>query len=234
MRFRVLACDYDNTIASHGVVAPATMEALERVRATGRCLLLVTGRTRAELEDVLPGFGPFDRIVAENGALLIDPEDGEETLLSDQIPERFVAELRRRGVTPLSVGRGICATWYPHHATVVEAIHDLGLDLRVTFNKGSVMVLPSEVTKATGTRAALKALGQDARSMIAVGDAENDLVFLGMAGCGVAVANALDSVKARADLVLERPDGEGIVELVDALLDDELAGRLSEARRRAG
>ena len=234
MRFRVLACDYDNTIASHGVVAETTLAALERVKASGRSLLLVTGRTRGELEDVLPGFGPFDRIVAENGALLIDPEDGQETLLSEPIPERFVAELRRRGVTPLVVGRGICATWYPHHATVVEAIHHQGLDLRVIFNKGSVMILSSDVTKATGTRAVLKAMGQDARAMIAVGDAENDLVFLGMSGCGVAVANALESVRARADLVLEHPNGQGIVELVDALLDDELSGRLTEARRQAG
>ena len=41
-----------------------------------------------------------------------------------------------------------------------------------------------------------------AEATVAVGDAENDLVMLSMAGCGVAVGNALASVKERADLVM--------------------------------
>lgn len=233
MRFRVLACDYDNTIASHGTVAPSTMAALARLRESGRVLLLVTGRTRDELETVVR-LDAFDRIVAENGSLLIDPERDSETLLGEPIPPRFVAELRRRGVNPLSVGKGICATWYPHHATVVESIHDLGLDLQVIFNKGSVMVLPSGVTKASGARAGLQSLGEEPAAMVAVGDAENDLVLLGMAGCGVAVGNALESVKERADLVMDAAAGAGVEELIASLLDDELAARLRAAERRAG
>lgn len=234
MRFSVLATDYDNTIASHGRVAPSTVEALRRVRESGRRLLLVTGRTSGELQQVFPERAIFERIVAENGALLLDPDNGAERLLGDPIPPRFVAELRRRGVSPLAVGRGICSTLYPHYATVIEAIHDLGLDLRVVFNKGSVMVLPVEVTKASGTRAVLAELGEMAPAMVAVGDAENDLVFLGMAGCGVAVANALESVKTRADLVTEGAAGTGVEELIGELLRDELRSRLQAARQKAG
>ena len=37
---------------------------------------------------------------------------------------------------------------------VLEAIRDLGLELQVIFNKGSVMVLPAGVNKATGLTAA--------------------------------------------------------------------------------
>jgi hypothetical protein len=44
MRYLVLACDFDGTLASHGMVAPETRAALARVRASGRRVLLVTGR----------------------------------------------------------------------------------------------------------------------------------------------------------------------------------------------
>jgi hydroxymethylpyrimidine pyrophosphatase-like HAD family hydrolase len=42
MRFLTLACDYDGTLASDGTVAPSTLGALERLRASGRRLILVT------------------------------------------------------------------------------------------------------------------------------------------------------------------------------------------------
>src|SRR5207253_7336565 len=57
--------------------------------------------------------------------------------------------LRKRSV-PFSAGRGILATWEPNQTAVLEAIHDLGLDLQVIFNKGAVMVLPSGVNKEIG------------------------------------------------------------------------------------
>ena len=50
MRYLALACDYDGTIAHHGKVDRQTMAALERVRSSGRKLLLVTGR---ELDDLI-------------------------------------------------------------------------------------------------------------------------------------------------------------------------------------
>jgi len=44
MRYLALACDYDGTLAVHNHVADGTVAALERLRASGRKLILVTGR----------------------------------------------------------------------------------------------------------------------------------------------------------------------------------------------
>ena len=112
---------------------------------------------------------------------------------------KFVAELRRRRVSPLSVGRVIVATGEPHETAVLELIRELGLELRVIFNKGAIMVLPSGVDKATGMDAALLELGLSHHNAVGVGDAENDDAFLTRCACAVAVANALDSLKERAD-----------------------------------
>jgi hypothetical protein len=133
------------------------------------------------------------------------------------------------------VGRAICSTWEPFEAVVVRTIHEMGLDLQIVFNKHSVMVLPASVNKATGLTTALEELGETAEATVAVGDAENDLVMLGMVGCGVAVGNALPSVKERADLVMEGRAGGGVRELIDQILDDDLSSALVRAaHRRAG
>jgi hypothetical protein len=109
------------------------------------------------------------------------------------------------------------------------------LDLQIVFNKHSVMVLPASVNKATGLTTALEMLGETAEATVAVGDAENDLVMLSMVGCGVAVGNALASVKERADLVMAGRAGEGVRELIDQILADDLASALGRAvHRRAG
>ena len=223
MRYFCLICDYDGTIAHHGRCAPSTIEALKRVRASGRRLVLATGRQLPELQEVFPEYAIFDRIVAENGAILCRPASNDCKQLADPPPPQFVEELRRLGVHPLAVGKCIVATWHPFETIALEVIRDLGLELQVIFNKDAVMVLPSGVNKATGLQVALHELRLSPHNAVGVGDAENDHVFLGMCECSVAVANALPALKERADLVTAGSHGAGVEELIDKLLSEDLA-----------
>lgn len=232
MRYFSLVCDYDGTIAHDGRCAPSTVEALKRVRASGRKLILATGRQLPELQEIFPEHSIFDRIIAENGAILYRPESQDCKALADAPPPEFVEELRRRGVNSLSVGQCIVATWHPHEATVLDAIRDLGLELQVIFNKDAVMVLPSGVNKATGLKVALKELHLSPHNSVGVGDAENDHVFLSMCECGVAVANALSALKERADLVTAGSHGAGVEELIERLLSEDLASLATRLKRR--
>ena len=97
----------------------------------------------------------------------------------------------------------------------MNAIRDLGLEWHVIFNKGSVMALPSEVTKARGLQPALDSLGLTTLETIGVGDAENDQVFLRLCGLAVAVDNALPTVKELADIVTAGARGAGVTELIE-------------------
>jgi hydroxymethylpyrimidine pyrophosphatase-like HAD family hydrolase len=99
-----LATDYDGTIAQHGLVDEATIDSLTRFKQTGRRLVLVTGRALPDLLRVFPSIGLFDRVVVENGALLYDPKEDAERVLSPAPPDIFVERLRQRGVSPLTVG----------------------------------------------------------------------------------------------------------------------------------
>ncbi|GAA3800711.1 HAD-IIB family hydrolase [Sphaerisporangium flaviroseum] len=224
MRYHVLACDYDETLATKGEVPQATTEALERVSRSGRKLILVTGRELDDLLGHLPSAELFDLIVAENGALLYDPGQRTRDALAQPPPVEFVNRLREKGATPLGAGHVIVATREPYGTDVLEAIRDLGLELQVIHNKGAVMVLPPGVNKATGLAAALERLDVSPHNVVAVGDAENDHAFLTTAECGAAVANALPSLKERCDLLLSKEAGEGVTELAELLLATDLDG----------
>ena len=222
MHYLALACDYDGTLAKDGVVSPQTIAALERVRASGRSLLLVTGRLLEDLHQAFPRLDLFACVVAENGALLYHPADSTEKLLGEAPPRQFLQALEERGVTPLVTGRVIVATLHPYETTVVDVIGKLGLELQVIFNKGAVMVLPTGVNKGTGLAAALHELKLSAQNVVGIGDAENDHSFLSLCGFSVAVANALPAVKEEADYTTRADHGAGVTELIEQLLADDL------------
>jgi hydroxymethylpyrimidine pyrophosphatase-like HAD family hydrolase len=224
MRHVALATDYDGTLAHHGVVSAEAIAALERARQSGRKLILVTGRQLDELVEIFPRLELFDRVVAENGGVLFHPETRTEKVLTDPPSPALVAALEAHHVDPLFIGRTVVATVEPHDTVALATIRELGLELQVTFNKGSVMILPSGVNKATGLARALDELCLSPHNVVAVGDAENDHAFLAACGCAAAVANALPALKDRADLVLSRPHGDGVIELIDYLIADDLAG----------
>ncbi|HEY9787275.1 MAG TPA: HAD-IIB family hydrolase, partial [Candidatus Obscuribacterales bacterium] len=222
MRYLALACDYDGTLATHGKVDDETVSALSKFAASGRKLLLVTGRQLDDLLDISPQIDLFDRVVAENGGVLYRPATKEEKLLAEPPSEQFVNNLRLHGVQPISVGRCIVATWVPHETTVVKVIREMGLELQVIFNKGAVMILPAGVNKASGLRAALAELGLSKHNVVSVGDAENDHAMLKYSECGVAVRNSLPSLIERADFATLNDHGAGVSELIDLILKSDL------------
>lgn len=228
MRYIAIAVDYDGTLAKNGRVLKKTAAAIERARDSGRFIVLVTGRRLDDLRQVFPQIELFDRVVAENGALLYEPATRTETSLGEPPPDALVEALRDRKVKRLAVGRSIVALWEPDDAVALEVINALGLEWQIIYNKGAVMLLPPGVNKETGLRAALAELGISPHNTIGIGDAENDHAFLSACEWSFAPANAIDAIKQRVDRVTAGDHGAGVVEMVDLLLD----GGLDQAMRR--
>lgn len=222
MQYLALAADYDGTLARDGHVEADVVAALARLRASGRQLILVTGRELPELLSMFAEIGLCNLVVAENGGLLYWPNDQREEALAESPSDAFVQEMMRLDVKPFSVGRVVFATWRPHETAILDAIQRLGLGYQIIFNKRAVMVMPSSVNKASGLCHALEHLELSATQVVGVGDAENDHAFLDHCAVSAAVANALPALKERADLVLDRDHGQGVVELIDRILADDL------------
>src|SRR5688572_1942303 len=232
MRYHLVATDYDGTLATDGKVAAETVNALKDLLATGRRLVLVTGRELDDLMSVYPDLSIFERVVAENGALLYRPATRERRRLGEPPPPALLAALRRLGVAPLSSGEVIVATREPHQMTVLEAIRELGLELQVIFNKGAVMILPAGVNKATGLTAALEELKISPHNVVGVGDAENDHSFLKLCERSAAVGGALPAIRDAADLQLTGHDGAGVRELAAGLVTQDLGATRSPNRQQ--
>ena len=135
-----------------------------------------------------------------------------------QTGKSLVQHVYERACQARSPNRVIVATEVPHETAVLRAIHDLGLELQIIFNRESVMVLPAAVSKQSGLEEVLRRLGVPAHNAIGVGDAENDHAFLRLAGFAVAVGNAIPSLIAEADLVTRAANGAGVREFVDSWL----------------
>ena len=233
MTYRALATDYDGTIAHDGRVDDVTVEALRRLRARDVRLIMVTGRELTDLFNTFDYVDAFDRIVAENGAVLYTPATKDIDVLAPSPPGPFLEALNRQEI-PMSVGHSIVATVEPYEHAVLAAIRDLGLEWHVIFNKGSVMALPAEVTKAKGLAPALEALGVSPKETIGIGDAENDQAFLRFCGLAVAVDNALQSVKEMADIVTAGARGAGVAELIERWLAGDLESVMPDPAKHQG
>jgi len=75
-------------------------------------------------------------------------------------------------------------------------------------------VLPPGISKGFALHKLAKFVGVDMESIVAVGDAPNDIEMIREAGLGAAVENADDCVKTEADIIVRAVGTGGIAELI--------------------
>ena len=107
MLYHALAVDYDGTLATNGVVDDATVDALVRLRQSGRRVVLVTGRLLEPLLAAFPQVGLCDLVVAENGKPIIarltrciDGKQGAQLLTQQEQVRTRLSAARRVVATP--------------------------------------------------------------------------------------------------------------------------------------
>lgn len=86
-------------------------------------------------------------------------------------------------------------------------------------DNGLVELAPFGITKAKTLSDLCDHLGVARAQVMAFGDMPNDIEMLSWAGHGVAMGNALGSVKAIAAAVTEAVDDDGVARYLDAVLD---------------
>jgi hypothetical protein len=91
---QALATDYDGTLATDGRGDEAALAALDALRASGRKLILISGPEHQDLLRVFPSLHVFDRVVLENGAVLIRPGQNDAVALAPPPPQLLVDALR--------------------------------------------------------------------------------------------------------------------------------------------
>lgn len=216
---RALVFDFDGTLTMGGKpLKKELVDALLERKNSGMKILLATGRCVKDIME-LAGDGVFDGLVAENGAVLVSAEG-------------------KRSVAPQE-WTGVRAKLLPHfepgcEEVIISApVETLDTARRfvppdvahIELNKDRLMIMPRGVDKGTGLMVMLATLHVSGEETTCIGDGENDLPMFEASGLKVALANSVDSLKQRADLVTEGSDGEGTVEALDRLFPRGAAPR---------
>ena len=140
MRYVALAAGFDGVLARDDHCDERCIDALQALSATGRKLILVTGRELRELLEMFPEARMFDYVVAENGAVMYHSATRQSEILAQAPPEILLQELRRRNVAPLTVGSSIVRTAPENEREVVEALRRFGNLLGIAFQMADDMV----------------------------------------------------------------------------------------------
>jgi hydroxymethylpyrimidine pyrophosphatase-like HAD family hydrolase len=210
--YLALAADGDGTLTTRGVMPRATLRALRRLLEAGGKLILVTGEKLRSAQD-FSHVRLFHRVVAENGAILFNPATGEHRRLSIARPSELLPALQAR-VRCVSGGEVAMMCRTSQKESVDKALQELGSNWRTVLNRRDLLVLPPDISKATGLGSALDELGLSPKQVVAVGDAQNDIPMFECCGLGAAVADAVPILKSSAQVILKHRGGRGVAELV--------------------
>ena len=82
----------------------------------------------------------------------------------------------------------------------------------------SVEISPLGINKASAVKWLCQYLNISSDEIIAVGDSDNDLEIMEMAGLAIAVANANDNIKRICDTVVSDHDHDGVIQAINAYL----------------
>lgn len=196
-----------------------------------------TGRPIPFVDALLRAIAGELPAVCENGAALYSPVtrkhellvSSEEALLMRRVHsilDRFV--LRNGGI--VEPGKLVCVSLLPPPGTPVPALaqsvsgqletelgpgwHDA---VSLTYSSAAVDLTPAGCDKYLGLNRLTEVLQIQPDAIAGVGDAPNDLPWLGFCGWKAAPANAFDEIKAIVDYVSPFAETEGVLDIMASL-----------------
>jgi Cof subfamily protein (haloacid dehalogenase superfamily) len=251
MTRKAIFMDIDGTLMSRKGVSQRVIDAIQRARAQGHLFFVCTGRSLGHMPkllleaDYLDGYVmgcgmhcimgetivhrervPQEQVLEVTQYFFDQGREGlyecENTLLSvnanrenfrnfDSV-ESLAAALEDAPVTKMT----IIGPYRQEDAAFLTQWFD-------TYDMTTyVDVVKSGVTKATGMQHVLDYLGIARENCIGVGDSANDLPMIEFAGLGVAMGNAPEGVKARADVVTESIEDDGVAAMIEKYVIPEV------------
>jgi phosphoglycolate phosphatase (TIGR01487 family) len=213
-----LAADVDGTLTrSDGSVDSRVFDALRGWEAP---VVIATGKSFPYPVGLCEFIGIPINVIAENGgAVYVESTD---TVVYNGDPEGATAvkeayldagyELGWGNVDPINRWREteIAVSREQPLAPLVSIADEHGM---VVVDTGyAYHVKAPDIDKASGLETAAAALGVDPEGFVAIGDSENDAELFDLVGRAVAVANADETAKARADEITDASFADGFLE----------------------
>lgn len=217
MRIKAVVVDIDGTLTNmKRAINCKAVEALRKLKIT---VILATGNISCFARAVAKMIGVSDIVIAENGGVVRFSYDGEDIVLGDKSKCLRALEILKKHfkVEPLDNEYRKAEVCLRRNFPIDEAKKLLPKDVKIVDTGFAYHIMDASVSKGRALMFIAEKLGIDTEEVVAIGDSENDIELLEVAGLGVAVANAHEKLKEIADIVTSKPNGDGVVEALEFL-----------------
>ena len=227
---KAVAVDIDGTITDYNKkLHLEAILALRRLEEAGIPIILATGNVRAITYGLWRFIGATGPMVCENGGVVWHPEWDEPIIRADGARARQCAIEMSNQINVDA--EGITTNAWRESEWCLFADEDLDSvnswvsnseysDLSVVRTGFAIHIMEPHLSKGEGLKVALQQIGIDAKDVLAVGDAPNDIPMFELVGQSVAVGGCFDSLAAVASVVSPYPHGDTFTPLVNAILGD--------------
>lgn len=219
-----LAVDIDGTITENGngTIHLGALGALRSAVAMGHRVIYVTGRSSVEAY-ILSVFGGTGSLaVGENGGC-ITAGPTSHVMLGD-IQECRDAYHTLQKAYPDACEKPV----FPRMTEVVlertfdvaEASRLLGREhpeVTISDSRYAIHINSLGIDKGRGLQELYSTYDVKKDLTVAIGDSDTDVPMFANAGLGVALSNASDEVARNADMVMQSPGGDGVLEALQIL-----------------
>lgn len=218
---KAIALDVDGTITdSTRKICINSIKAINQVEEKGIPVIIVTGNILCSTKMISILLGTTGGMVAENGGV-IKYGDEQRVLGNIKECERAYEYLKTRypvnkvefsdqRISEVAIGRNV------EEETVKSTLKDF--DVKIYDSKFAIHLTDPAVDKGSSLKVLATYLNVKTEEIMAIGDGENDVEFLQVAGLKVAVNNAASELKAMADYVTHKPYGDGVAEAVSKFI----------------
>ncbi len=222
---KAVALDVDGTITDKSRrLCISAIKAIYNAESIGIPIIFVTGNVMCVAKALSIFLGTTGGLVTENGGVI--ESGGKIKILGDvkecidaydflkskfDITQRVLSEER---VSEVAIERTLPVN------LVREAVKDF--NVVVYDSKFAIHLTDPLVDKGSSLKMVCSGLGLETDEVLAIGDGENDIEFLNVAGVKVAVNNADDKLKDIADYITVKSYGDGVAEAMERFILKEI------------
>lgn len=218
---KAIALDVDGTITdSSRKICVSAIEAINQVEKIGTPVIIVTGNILCATKMIAIMLGTTGGLVSENGGVI--ECQGEKKILGNieecqkayeylktKYPVRKV-EFSDQRISEVAIERNIT------EERVKDILKDFYVEIYDT--KFAIHLTDPTVDKGSSLEMLAVHMGVKTEEIMAIGDSENDIEFLRVAGLKVAVNNADQELKAIADYITHESYGDGVAEAISKFI----------------
>ncbi|NYB26773.1 MAG: phosphoglycolate phosphatase [Methanobacteriaceae archaeon] len=214
---KAIALDVDGTMTDNSrKICISAIEAISQAEENGIPVIIVTGNILCAAKMLAIMLGTTGGVVSENGGvieykgarkLLGNIEECKRAFkyLKTKYPVQKV-EFSDERISEVAIERNI------KEEIVKETLKDFNVEIYDT--NFAIHLTDPSVDKGSSLEILAAYNGVKTEEIMAIGDSENDIEFLRVAGLRVAVNNADKELKAIADYVTSEPHGDGVAEAI--------------------